>query len=176
MSATAISATTSAERSLAWPLPEVPVRPPSLSDSFTFVLIAANAGANPQSKPVSSASPRAKSMTGQFKPISWTRGSVCGSRLTPTRKATAANASPIAPPAILKTVLSTMACRSNVAARAPRASRTAISLRLRMARTSKTPARFAQAISRTTITAKSRVRSRGRACRTVSSCSGVTTA
>ena len=152
------------------------MRPPSLSVSFTLVLIAANAGANPQRKPVSSATPSAKSMTGQSKPISLTRGSVCGSRLTPIRKATAANVSPIAPPAILRTMLSRMACRSNVTARAPRASRTAISLRPRMARTSRSPARFAQAISRTTITAKRRVRSRGRACFTVSSCSGVTTA
>ncbi len=73
-------------------------------------------GANPQTRPVKTARPSAKAMTGQSNEISWIRGKVSGSRLMPIRMQAAAKANPTRPPAILNTRLSTIACRSSITA------------------------------------------------------------
>ncbi len=103
------------------------------------------------------------------------RGSVSGSRLKPHSERDRRQHQSQQPPVTLNTRLSRIACRSSVAARAPSARRTATSRCRRIARTSSSPARFAQAISSTTATARNSVRISGRACSTVSSCSGRTT-
>ncbi len=89
------------------------------------------------------------------------RGRLSGSRLLPTRSATAASASPSTPPLTLSSRLSTIAWRRISAAFAPSASRSATSFCRRIARTSISPARLTQAISSTTATARNSVRSSG---------------
>ena len=175
-SAMAISATTSVERRRACPPPAVPLRPPSFSCAFTLVRSAANAGASPHTNP---SPPRAAA---QIPPlpvqpdlVDRAAGSPAAGSC-PRAAPPPPVASPSTPPLTLNTRLSRIVCRSSAAARAPSASRTAISRCLRMARTSIRPARLAHAISSTTATARNSVRSSGRACSTVSSCSGRTSA
>ena len=161
--ANASSATTSAERRRPCPTPAVPVRPPSLSASFTPVREAAKAGIRPQSRPVNTASESAKPATAQSTPMELMRGSVSGSKLTPTRRAAHARAKPSRPPPTLSNRDSRSDWRRIAAPVAPRARRTAISRRRRMTRTRSSPARLAQAMNRTTATARKSVRTRGRA-------------
>ena len=167
--ATASSATTRAARSRACPPPPVPVRPPSFSASFTPVRPAATAGANPHTSPVNTASPSAKTTTFPSRPMELTRGRVSGRKLIPTRSATQARASPMRPPQVLSSNASTSDWRRTATPLAPRARRTAISRRRRITRTSSSPARLAQAMNRTTVTAKKSVLTSGRACATVAS-------
>ena len=172
----AISTTTSVDRRRACPPPALPPRPPSFRLSFKSVRIAANAGARLHRIPVISARNNAKATTIQSRPISEMRGRVSGNWLTHTRIAMAARAMPSTPPDTLSAKLSSMLCRKSAAVLAPNASRTLISRRRRIARTSSSPARLAQAMSSTTHTARNRIRIRGRASATVSSCRGRTTA
>ena len=87
-----------------------------------------------------------------------------------------ATRSPSRPPASASRVVSAKSCRTMRARLAPRAARTAISLRRPSVRASTRLATFAQAISRTHPTAPSSTSSAGRTSPTRSSCSGMTAA
>ena len=173
-SATAISATTSADRSRAWLDAPLPVREPSFRLSVKLVRIAANAGARLHRTPVATASTSANPITIASIEIDSTRGIDSGSKRKVIRIAAAAKPRPSKPPATLSTNPSHTDSRRIAAARAPSASRTAYSRLRRMARTSSSPATLTHAISSTIATARNSVRSKGRTSATAVSNSGVT--
>jgi len=96
-------------------------------------------------------------------------GESLGSRLVPTRRATTAAMRPMTPPVTLipgfREAPGGAGLRRSI--RAPGGQRFRAR---RIARTSRSPARLAQAMSRTTATARKRVRTRERAWAMVSSC------
>jgi len=97
----------------------------------------------------------------------------------PTGKRTvcrSAPPTPSAPPPRLIIELAIRECLNKAAVEAPSAWRTAISRRLRTPRINRSPARFAQAIRRTTMPAPTRTRTSGRALATTLSSSGTSEA
>ena len=146
--AKAISLTTSVERRRPLSSPPVP-RPLLFRESVRLTLEACKAGARPNKIPANNETRKAKPRSRPSRPIVSSRGIAAGMILTRKRNDNDANASPSPPPSSPNTRLSASNWQVTRPRLAPRAIRTAISLRRPLARVNKRFAMLAQTIKST---------------------------
>ena len=164
MRASAISATTSEERSRV--SRELPWRRP-LSVVPRSIFDACRAGANPKSRAVATDSSTVKSATRPSIATSSSRGMLPGAISTNALVAHDASSRPRNPPMRARTRLSVRSWRTRRPPPAPSDERTANSGARRVARTSSRPATLAQAMSRTNAVVAMKIHSVARAGPTV---------
>ena len=152
ISAKPICAATIALRARCFPAASMPVRPDSLSDVAKSTFDVASAGAVPNSRPVRMETSAVKPST--RKSVVTPRGMVPGaSEARISRRPTHPSPTPRVPPAVERSTLSVSNCRITRTRPAPRADRTATSVRRAGPRASCRPATFAHAINSTKATA-----------------------
>ena len=156
--------------------PPMPPRPPCLSASFIETRDACQAGTMLKPTPVSTESSNAKPRTRASTAGAALAGSAVGTSVARTFIPAGASSTPSSPPASAISAPSAIICVTRRARLAPSAERTAISRRRPRPRASSSPARLAQAISRTHPAAPIRTRSSMRVLPTVSSRMGTTAA
>ena len=156
MVAKAISAAASILRRRARISPADP-RPPCLRASPRFAPRARQAGASPKRSPVSSVKAQANRRTSESTCTAETGSRLGGSAALMARTAAKAPRMPQAPPAAASTPLSTSSWRTSRPRPAPRAARTASSVRRATERASRRLAMLAQAIRSTKTTAPSSI-------------------
>ena len=176
ITASAISATTSAPRVRR--VPRLPLDPRVLSLSIwpTFVFAACRAGTSPKSNPVTMATATLKSRTRLSIATSARRGTPRGPNALTASTAQAASDVPTRAPASESNILSVTSWRTSRCLPAPNAVRTAISVSRVDARTRSRLATLAHAMSSTKPTPPSITSNAGRTLPTIASWSGMAVA